>query len=183
MYGESSFTWEYVCGYETREQRKRRLFRRIYGFGAAVCVVSLTAMLSAKLIEAGGVRFLTESLWTAEKEAAVDLPLTGEETEAVGEKEDAVPLVEVTEQTAVTDGDESGQTVAVHIPTVYLDPGHGGTDEGCAREGVLEKDLNLAIALLVRDQLDEQGYRVIMSRETDTYITKEARVEIGRAHV
>ena len=22
MYGESSFTWEYVCGYETREQRK-----------------------------------------------------------------------------------------------------------------------------------------------------------------
>ncbi len=177
MYGESSFTWEYVCGYETREQRKRRLFRRIYGFGAAVCVVSLTAMLSAKLIEAGGVRFLTESLWTAEKEAAVDLPLTGEETEAVGEKEDAVPLAEVTEQTAVTDGDESGQTVAVHIPTVYLDPGHGGTDEGCAREGVLEKDLNLAIALLVRDQLDEQGYRVIMSRETDTYITKEARVE------
>ena len=177
MYGESSFTWEYVCGYETREQRKRRLFRRIYGFGAAVCVVSLTAMLSAKLIEAGGVRFLTESLWTAEKEVAVDLPLTGEETEAVGEKEDAVPLAEVTEQTAVTDGDESGQTVAVHIPTVYLDPGHGGTDEGCAREGVLEKDLNLAIALLVRDQLDEQGYRVIMSRETDTYITKEARVE------
>ena len=97
MYGESSFTWEYVCGYETREQRKRRLFRRIYGFGAAVCVVSLTAMLSAKLIEAGGVRFLTESLWTAEKEVAVDLPLTGEETEAVGEKEDAVPLAEVTE--------------------------------------------------------------------------------------
>ena len=73
-------------------------------------------------------------------------------------------------------GDESGQTVAVHIPTVYLDPGHGGTDEGCARAGVREKDLNLAIALLVREQLQGQGYQVIMSRETDTYIAKEARV-------
>ena len=39
MYGESTFTWEYVCGYETREQRKRRLFRRIYALGAVVCIV------------------------------------------------------------------------------------------------------------------------------------------------
>lgn len=64
-----------------------------------------------------------------------------------------------------------------HIPTVFLDPGHGGTDEGCVRNGILEKDLNLAIALLVRDRLEEQGYQVIMSRETDSYIAKEDRVK------
>ena len=45
MYGESSFTWEYVCGYETREQRKRRLLRRTYTLTAAVCIVSLTVMI------------------------------------------------------------------------------------------------------------------------------------------
>ena len=176
MYGESTFTWEYVCGYETREQRKRRLFRRIYGLSAAVCIVCLMAMISVKFAAAGGVRFLTEKLWNTKEESAVDLPFDGEGTEALPAAQIALPLAAVAAQTADSFGDESGQAAA-HIPTVYLDPGHGGTDEGCARAGVREKDLNLAIALLVRDQLIDQGYRVIMSRDTDTYIAKEARVE------
>lgn len=177
MYGESTFTWEYVCGYETREQRKRRLFRRMYGLSAAVCIVCLTAMIAVKLVAAGGVRFLTDKLWNTKEESAVDLPFDGEGTEALPAAQIALPLAAAVVQTEDSFGDESGQAAAVHIPTVYLDPGHGGTDEGCAREGVLEKELNLAIALLVREQLKEQGYWVIMSRETDTYIAKEARVE------
>lgn len=175
MYGESTFTWEYVCGYETREQRKRRLLRRIYALGAAVCIVSLAATISVKIVAAGGVRLLKEKLWNAEKEATVDLPFDIEA--AIQAEQIAASLVAAAAQTTVSDQDEGLQPAAVHIPTVYLDPGHGGTDEGCAREGVLEKDLNLSIALLVRDQLKEQGYRVIMSRETDIYIEKEARVE------
>lgn len=175
MYGESTFTWEYVCGYETREQRKRRLLRRIYALGAAVCIVSLAATISVKIVAAGGVRLLKEKLWNAEKEATVDLPFDIET--AIQAEQIAAPLVAAAAQTTVSDQDEGLQPAAVHIPTVYLDPGHGGTDEGCAREGVLEKDLNLSIALLVRDQLKEQGYRVIMSRETDIYIEKKARVE------
>ncbi|MDE6405381.1 MAG: N-acetylmuramoyl-L-alanine amidase [Lachnospiraceae bacterium] len=177
MYGESTFTWEYVCGYERRERRKRRLFRRIYGLSAAVCIVCLTAMVSMKLAEAGGVRLLSEKLWSTKEETAVDLPFDREGAGVIRAEEIVLPLAAVTAQTAVFDEDGSGQPVAAHIPTVYLDPGHGGTDEGCARAGVREKDLNLAIALLVRDQLIDQGYRVIMSRDTDTYIAKEARVE------
>lgn len=176
MYGESTFTWEYVCGYETREQRKRRLFRRIYGLSAAVCIVSLTAMISVKFAAAGGVRFLTEKLWHTKEETAAELPYDKEGVEMMPAGQIALPLAAVAAQTAVSLGDESGQAAAAHIPTVYLDPGHGGTDGGCARAGVREKDLNLAIALLVRDRLKEQGYRVIMSRETDTYIAKETRV-------
>lgn len=175
MYGESSFTWEYVCGYETREQRKRRLSRRIYTLGAAVCIVSLAATLSVKIAAAGGVRSLTEKLWNMGEEAAADLPADGEGTAAVQAEELAASVAVAAAQAAALAGEESGQAAA-HIPTVYLDPGHGGSDEGCAREGVREKDLNLAIALLVRDQLEEQGYQVIMSRETDTYIAKETRV-------
>lgn len=176
MYGQSSFTWEYVCGYERREQRKKRLCRRVYGLSAAMCIVSLTLMISARIASAGDVRFLTEKVWNREKKAVADQPFDGEGTEAVQAAQIAVPLAVMTEQAAVFDQKE-GVPSAAHIPTVYLDPGHGGTDEGCAREGVREKDLNLAIALLVRDQLKEQGYQVIMSRETDTYIAKEARVE------
>ena len=175
MYGESSFTWEYVCGYETREQRKRHLSRRIYTLGAAVCIVSLAATLSVKIAAAGGVRSLTEKLWNMGEEAAADLPADGEGTAAVQAEELAASVAAAAAQAAALAGEESGQAAA-HIPTVYLDPGHGGSDEGCAREGVREKDLNLAIALLVRDQLEEQGYQVIMSRETDTYIAKETRV-------
>ena len=175
MYGESSFTWEYVCGYETREQRKRRLSRRIYTLGAAVCIVSLAATLSVKIAAAGGVRSLTEKLWNTGEEAAADLSADGEGTAAAQAEELAASVAVAAAQAAALAGEESGQAAA-HIPTVYLDPGHGGSDEGCAREGVREKDLNLAIALLVRDQLEEQGYQVIMSRETDTYIAKETRV-------
>ena len=177
MYGGTSFTWEYVCGYETREQRKRRQHRRIYALGAAVCIVSLTVMLSVKLAAAGGVLALTGKLWSAGEEKTADLPMEGEGTELIRQEQTALPLVLAMAQAAVSDGNESARETAAHIPTVYLDPGHGGTDEGCARGGVREKDLNLAIALLVRDQLKEKGYQVIMSREADTYVAKEARVE------
>lgn len=177
MYGESTFTWEYVCGYETREQRKRRLSRRAYALGAAMCIVSLTAVLSVKLAAVGCVSFLTEKLRYTEKEAVADMPVDGEGAEAIRAGQVAAPLALVAAQAAVFGGEESVQPAAVHVPTVYLDPGHGGADAGCAREGIREKDLNLAIALLVREQLQEAGYQVIMSRETDTYIAKEARVE------
>lgn len=176
MYGESTFTWEYVCGYETREQRKRRLFRRAYAFSVAACVVGLTAMLSVKAAEAGGIRHLTEKLWNTKKETAAVLSPDGAGAETVTAEKIVMPLAMMASQAAILSGDASGQPAAVHVPTVYLDPGHGGADEGCAREGVREKDLNLAIALLVRNQLKEQGYQVIMSRETDTYIAKETRV-------
>ncbi|MDE7247955.1 MAG: N-acetylmuramoyl-L-alanine amidase, partial [Lachnospiraceae bacterium] len=122
-------------------------------------------------------RFLTDKLRNTGKETAAGLPLDGEETDVIPAEGIAAAFAIMTEQTAVLSKDENVPQATAHIPTVYLDPGHGGTDEGCAREGVREKDLNLAIALLVRDQLKEQGYQVIMSRETDTYIAKEARVE------
>lgn len=176
MYGESSFTWEYVCGYETREQRKRRLARRMYTLTAAVCIVSMTAVLSAKLVTAGGVRHLTEKLLHTKGEVTAELPVDEAVAETMRMQEITLPLVAMAAQTVIADGDKRIQPAAVHIPTVYLDPGHGGTDEGCARAGVREKDLNLAIALLVREQLQEQGYQVMMSRETDAYIAKEARV-------
>ena len=43
------------------------------------------------------------------------------------------------------------------VPTVFLDPGHGGADEGCEREGVQEKTVNLAIAKIAKSQLEALG--------------------------
>ncbi|CAM4254403.1 N-acetylmuramoyl-L-alanine amidase CwlD [Paenibacillus alkaliterrae] len=55
----------------------------------------------------------------------------------------------------------SGQTIAI-------DAGHGGVDGGAAsKQGVIEKDLNLSIALYLRDYLQQAGAMVVMTREGD----------------
>lgn len=67
------------------------------------------------------------------------------------------------------------------IPLVVIDPGHGGEDEGCENDGIQEKDINLAIAGMVRDQLAGMGYQVVMAREADAYMAKEERVKNANA--
>lgn len=58
--------------------------------------------------------------------------------------------------------------------SILLDPGHGGKDPG--KIGVhdeREKDINLSIALKVRDALTAAGFTVTMTRETDTGLYSE----------
>lgn len=52
---------------------------------------------------------------------------------------------------------------------IILDPGHGGIDSGAVGlNGALEKELNLDIALDLRDMLVFSGYKVVMTRTDDT---------------
>jgi N-acetylmuramoyl-L-alanine amidase len=57
---------------------------------------------------------------------------------------------------------------------VTIDPGHGGTDPGNPGmffpRGLREKDVTLAVGLLVRDELVARGVKVRMTRTTDTLI-------------
>ena len=59
-----------------------------------------------------------------------------------------------------------------HSPkTVILDAGHGGEDGGASSaDGMLEKDLNLALVLTMRDILAANGVEVILTRDTDTLL-------------
>ena len=61
--------------------------------------------------------------------------------------------------------------------TVCIDPGHGGNESGAVGENGkrLEEDDILRLALLVRDELQNRGYTVVMTRETDTDISLEDR--------
>lgn len=74
-------------------------------------------------------------------------------------------------------------TEQIKAPLVIIDAGHGGIDSGCLGRGgrVMEKDINLEIALLVRDKLEEKGFRVMMPRETDEFLDKEERVEFANS--
>ena len=51
---------------------------------------------------------------------------------------------------------------------ICIDPGHGGSDPGAiGPSGTMEKDNNLAIALLLRDKLESNGATVILTRDSD----------------
>jgi N-acetylmuramoyl-L-alanine amidase len=67
-------------------------------------------------------------------------------------------------------------------PIVVIDPGHGGIDNGTiASTGVMEKQIVLDLALLLRDRLEQSGkYRVVMTRTDDTFVPLADRVRMAR---
>jgi N-acetylmuramoyl-L-alanine amidase len=71
-------------------------------------------------------------------------------------------------QTLPATGTWSYWTLPLSGKTIAIDAGHGGADGGAvSKSGVIEKDLNLAIALYLRDYLQQAGATVVMTREGD----------------
>ena len=57
---------------------------------------------------------------------------------------------------------------------IVIDAGHGGEDGGAVGiNGCIEKDLNLDIALILRDLLESSGVKVIMTRTEDVMLYDE----------
>ncbi|NME84030.1 N-acetylmuramoyl-L-alanine amidase CwlD [Clostridium sp. SM-530-WT-3G] len=57
---------------------------------------------------------------------------------------------------------------------ILIDPGHGGIDGGAkSKQGTIEKDINLSIALKLKDLLEKNDYKVFMTREDDTQLDKK----------
>jgi N-acetylmuramoyl-L-alanine amidase len=69
-------------------------------------------------------------------------------------------------------------------PVIVIDPGHGGIDNGTqAQSGETEKGIVLAFGLALRDRIEQSGkYRVILTRDDDTFIPLGDRVKIARSH-
>lgn len=74
--------------------------------------------------------------------------------------------------------------VADTRPLIVIDPGHGGPDVGAqAATGDEEKDVVLEVAKKLRDQLLRSGrYRIVMTRDDDTFVALDERVAIARAN-
>lgn len=51
--------------------------------------------------------------------------------------------------------------------TIVIDVGHGGKDSGTVYGDIKEKDINLSIALKLRDELIMNGVKVILTRDGD----------------
>ncbi len=66
--------------------------------------------------------------------------------------------------------------------TVVIDAGHGGKDLGAsAADGTNEKDLTLAIALKVKSLNNNPNINIVLSRESDKFITVMDRTNIANA--
>ena len=65
-------------------------------------------------------------------------------------------------------------------PVIVIDPGHGGHDSGASKFGTIEKDVVLAFSKTLRDKLNATGrYKVLMTRDNDTFVDLDARRDFG----
>jgi N-acetylmuramoyl-L-alanine amidase len=70
---------------------------------------------------------------------------------------------------------------AGNFNTVILDPGHGGKDPGATNAYGTEAGYNLLVANLAKAELMKLGFKVVMTRTTDHYLTLEERVNLANA--
>lgn len=66
-------------------------------------------------------------------------------------------------------------TMPLSGKVIAIDPGHGGPDGGAvSKDGLVEKEVNLAISLYLRDYLQQAGAIVVMTRESDRDLAGDA---------
>ena len=62
---------------------------------------------------------------------------------------------------------------------IVLDAGHGGDDEGAKVDALLEKRVSLTTTLLTKRYLEMMGYRVVLTRNKDVFISLSQRVQVA----
>ncbi|MEN9974732.1 MAG: hypothetical protein RLZZ282_738 [Verrucomicrobiota bacterium] len=70
---------------------------------------------------------------------------------------------------------------AGNFRTVILDPGHGGKDAGATNPLGTEATYNLKVAGQVKSLLQARGFKVVMTRETNVFLTLQERVNLANA--
>jgi len=71
---------------------------------------------------------------------------------------------------------------ASHRVLAVVDPAHGGTERGAALTGILaEKDVTLGFARLLRHELEQRGFSVILLRDADLNLTLDQRAGAANA--
>ena len=97
------------------------------------------------------------------------------ENESSAQKADAVRETVSSVEEDELDADLSGEEN--HM--VVLDAGHGGEDGGTVEQAATEKEINLAVVLKLKELLEEQGIRVVLTRDKDIFMKLEERVQIA----
>lgn len=67
------------------------------------------------------------------------------------------------------------------LKTIVIDPGHGGHDPGAIGNGLKEKDIVFSISKRLGDELKKRGYKVLYTRNKDTFIELRDRTKFANA--
>lgn len=70
---------------------------------------------------------------------------------------------------------------AGNFQTVILDPGHGGKDLGATNPLGTEAHYNLKLAEKTRDLLAKRGFKVVMTRQSDEFLSLQQRVDLANS--
>jgi len=70
---------------------------------------------------------------------------------------------------------------AGNFTTVILDPGHGGKDPGATNSLGTEANYNLKLAGQVKGLLEAKGFKVVMTRSSNVYLSLQQRVDLANA--
>jgi N-acetylmuramoyl-L-alanine amidase len=76
----------------------------------------------------------------------------------------------------------NGTLDAGSFRTVVIDPGHGGHDNGGQWGKVYEKHLALDTATRLEANLKRMGFKTVMTRRSDYFVTRPQRVAIGNSY-
>jgi N-acetylmuramoyl-L-alanine amidase len=120
----------------------------------------------------------------------IDLKGQPKDPAAPSSSDQAIPL-RASAKIAVNDSDFGkanlpptlARQLGLGIKRIVLDPGHGGKDSGaCGKNGLMEKDIVLKVALQLARKLEEQlGCEVIMTRDRDIFVPLEERTAIANS--
>jgi len=67
------------------------------------------------------------------------------------------------------------------VSLFVIDPGHGGKDPGAQGFGKNEKDINLAVSLLVAENLEKAGRSAVLTRSDDRFLELGTRCDIANS--
>lgn len=116
---------------------------------------------------------------------------TKEHKGAGAAKESGAPLLVYSRVPKVKGADITGTLVEPQrkpnredrMPIVIVDAGHGGKDEGArGLKGTREKDVTLKAARMLKEALEKEGIRAILTRDDDEFLYLKDRVAFARAH-
>ena len=75
-----------------------------------------------------------------------------------------------------------GSVSAADFRTVIIDPGHGGHDNGGQGGRVYEKHIALDMAMRLEAQLKRMGYKTVLTRRSDYFVSLPQRVAIANRY-
>lgn len=65
---------------------------------------------------------------------------------------------------------------------ILIDPGHGGSDTGASNEYIYEKEMNLKVSMYEKCRYESHGYKIYMTRTSDTYGNGMGDSSLPRLH-